>query len=46
VAGQLAGALLLDAVVPGGPGVSLPLALGAVLTVVAFGVAGIGPRAR
>jgi transporter family-2 protein len=46
VAGQLAGALVLDAVVPGGPGVSLPLALGAVLTVVAFGVAGIRPRSR
>jgi transporter family-2 protein len=46
VAGQLAGALVLDAVVPGGPGVSLPLALGAALTVVAFGVAGIRPRPR
>jgi transporter family-2 protein len=46
VAGQLAGALVLDAVVPGGPGVSLPLALGAALTVVAFGVAGLRPRAR
>ena len=46
VAGQLAGALVLDAVVPGGPGVSLPLGLGAVLTVVAFGVAGIRPRPR
>ncbi|HEV7754310.1 MAG TPA: DMT family transporter [Mycobacteriales bacterium] len=46
VAGQLAGALVLDAVVPGGPGVSAPLAVGAVLTVVAFGVAGIRPRPR
>jgi transporter family-2 protein len=46
VAGQLAGALVLDAVVPGGPGVSPTLALGAVLTVIAFGVAGIRPRSR
>jgi transporter family-2 protein len=45
VAGQLAGALLLDALVAGGPGVSIPLLLGAVLTVVAFGVAGLRPAA-
>jgi transporter family-2 protein len=40
VAGQLAGALLLDAFLPGGHGVSLPLAAGAVLTLLAFAVAG------
>jgi hypothetical protein len=31
--------------VAGGPGVSIPLLLGAVLTVVAFGVAGLRPAA-
>ncbi|MEH1013351.1 DMT family transporter [Micromonospora sp. CPCC 206060] len=46
VAGQLAGALLLDAVVPTGPGPSLPVLAGAVLTLVAVLVAGIGRRAR
>jgi transporter family-2 protein len=40
VAGQLAGALLLDALLPDGPGVSLPLAAGALLTLLAFAVAG------
>jgi transporter family-2 protein len=44
VAGQLAGALALDALVPGGPGISVALALGALLTVGAVGVAGLRPR--
>jgi transporter family-2 protein len=46
VAGQLAGALLLDALVPGGPDVTLSLAVGALLTVVAVAVAGMRPRPR
>jgi bacterial/archaeal transporter family-2 protein len=45
VAGQLAGALLLDVVLPGGPGASWALLSGAVLTVVAVAVAGRGQRA-
>jgi transporter family-2 protein len=46
VAGQLAGALALDALVPGGPGVSAALAAGALLTVAAVAVAGLRPRPR
>ena len=46
VAGQLAGALLFDALLPGGPGVSLPLAAGAVLTLLAFAVASRGRLGR
>lgn len=38
--GQLLGALLLDAVVPGGTGVTVWLAAGAALTIAAVGVAG------
>jgi transporter family-2 protein len=46
VAGQLAGALLFDALLPGGAGVSLPLAAGAVLTLLAFAVASRGRLGR
>ncbi|HEY0484675.1 MAG TPA: DMT family transporter [Mycobacteriales bacterium] len=46
VAGQLAGALALDALVPGGPGVSPMLAVGALLTVAAVAVAGLQSRPR
>jgi transporter family-2 protein len=45
VAGQLVGALLLDLVLPGGPGASVPLLAGALLTMVAVVVAGRGRRA-
>lgn len=45
VAGQLGGALLLDVAVPGGPGVRLPVLVGAVLTGVAVLVAGRARRA-
>jgi transporter family-2 protein len=45
VAGQLVGALLLDVVLPGGPGASAPLLAGALLTMVAVVVAGRGRRA-
>ncbi|WBB71530.1 DMT family transporter [Micromonospora sp. WMMD1128] len=41
VAGQLSGALLLDAALPGGPGVRLPVLAGAVLTLLAVLVAGV-----
>jgi transporter family-2 protein len=40
VAGQLGGALLLDAVLPGGAGMSLPVLAGALLTLVAVVVSG------
>ncbi|MER7333803.1 MULTISPECIES: DMT family transporter [unclassified Micromonospora] len=46
VAGQLGGALLLDALVPGGPGVRLPVLAGALLTLLAALVAGWGTRRR
>jgi transporter family-2 protein len=49
VAGQLGGALLLDALLPGGPGVRLPVLAGALLTLLAALVAGrgvAGPAAR
>ncbi|MFG3421600.1 DMT family transporter [Micromonospora sp. NPDC049460] len=42
VAGQLGGALLLDALVPGGPGVRLPVLAGALLTLLAALIAGWG----
>ena len=46
VAGQLVGAILLDAVVPAeGHGVTLATLLGAVLTFVAVGISGRTPRA-
>lgn len=45
VAGQLAGALLLDAVLPGGAGVRLPVLAGAALTGLAVLVAGVRRRA-
>ncbi|MFC0528557.1 DMT family transporter [Phytohabitans kaempferiae] len=44
VAGQLGGALLLDALIPGGPGASPALLAGAALTVAAVAVAGRGSR--
>ncbi|HEX6968338.1 MAG TPA: DMT family transporter [Micromonosporaceae bacterium] len=44
VAGQLGGALLLDAVLPGGPGVSVPVLAGALLTFAAVVVSGRGGR--
>ncbi|MEH1100754.1 DMT family transporter [Micromonospora sp. CPCC 205561] len=44
VAGQLGGALLLDALLPGGPGLRLPVLAGALLTLTATLVAGRGPR--
>ncbi|MEV0157103.1 DMT family transporter [Micromonospora sp. NPDC050686] len=44
VAGQLAGALLLDLLVPGGAGLRLPVLAGAVLTGLAVLVAGVRPR--
>jgi transporter family-2 protein len=46
VAGQLIGAIVLDTVVPGGPGTSIPVIVGAVLTVAAVAVAGLRPRPR
>jgi transporter family-2 protein len=46
VAGQLAGALIFDALLPDGPGVSLPVAAGAVLTLLAFAVASRGRLGR
>ena len=45
VAGQLAGAVLLDVLLPGGPGVSATLLAGAVLTMLAVVVAGRGRAA-
>lgn len=45
VGGQLAGALLLDVALPGGPGASIPLVAGAVLTLVAVIVSGRPVRA-
>jgi transporter family-2 protein len=42
VAGQLGGALLLDTLVPGGPGVRLPVLVGALLTLMAVAISGIG----
>ncbi|WFE39714.1 DMT family transporter [Micromonospora sp. WMMD998] len=45
VAGQLGGALLLDAALPDGPGVRLPVLAGAVLTLLAVLVAGVRRRA-
>ncbi|MFI7577028.1 DMT family transporter [Micromonospora sp. NPDC049497] len=44
VAGQLGGALLLDALLPGGAGVRLPVVAGALLTLLAALVAGRGAR--
>ena len=44
VAGQLGGALLLDLVLPGGPGVRLPVLAGALLTLLAVVVTGLGRR--
>ncbi|MBY8875259.1 DMT family transporter [Micromonospora sp. PLK6-60] len=44
VAGQLAGALLLDLLLPGGAGLRLPVLAGAVLTLLAVLVAGVRPR--
>ncbi|MGW5673470.1 DMT family transporter, partial [Micromonospora sp. NPDC003776] len=44
VAGQLAGALLLDTVLPGGAGIRLPVLAGAALTVLAVLVAGVRRR--
>ncbi|MFG2058001.1 DMT family transporter [Micromonospora sp. NPDC048930] len=44
VAGQLGGALLLDAVLPGGAGARLPVLAGAALTVLAVLVAGVRRR--
>ncbi|HEU4421237.1 MAG TPA: DMT family transporter [Pilimelia sp.] len=45
VAGQLTGAVLIDVAVPGGPGLSVALLAGALLTMVAVVVAGRGlPR--
>jgi transporter family-2 protein len=40
VAGQLGGALLLDVLLPGGPGLRLPVLAGAALTLLAAAVAG------
>ncbi|WP_433392821.1 DMT family transporter [Micromonospora sp. KLBMP9576] len=45
VSGQLGGALLLDAVLPGGPGLRLPVLAGALLTLAAALVAGRGSPA-
>ncbi|MGN9779511.1 DMT family transporter [Micromonospora sp. H33] len=42
VAGQLGGALVLDALLPGGPGVRLPVLAGALLTLAAALLAGRG----
>ncbi|MDG4798471.1 DMT family transporter [Micromonospora sp. WMMD1082] len=44
VAGQLGGALLLDMLLPGGPGARLPVLAGALLTLLAVLVASWGPR--
>ncbi|PZG06751.1 hypothetical protein C1I95_31950, partial [Micromonospora craterilacus] len=44
VAGQLGGALLLDVLLPGGPGARLPVLAGALLTLLAVLVAGRSPR--
>ncbi|HEY6594158.1 MAG TPA: DMT family transporter [Asanoa sp.] len=44
IAGQLAGAMLLDGLLPGGPGVGPGLVAGAVLTVVAVAVSGRSGR--
>ncbi|MEW2444337.1 DMT family transporter [Micromonospora marina] len=44
VAGQLGGALLLDLVLPGGPGVRLPVLAGALLTLLAVVVTGLRRR--
>ncbi|MGW4499833.1 DMT family transporter [Micromonospora sp. NPDC004336] len=46
VAGQLGGALLLDALLPGGPGLRLPVLAGALLTLAAALVAGRGGGRR
>ncbi|RLK22199.1 transporter family-2 protein [Micromonospora sp. M71_S20] len=46
VAGQLGGALLLDALLPGGPGLRLPVLAGALLTLAAALVAGRGRGRR
>ncbi|MCM0677067.1 DMT family transporter, partial [Micromonospora phytophila] len=46
VAGQLGGALLLDALLPGGPGVRLPVLAGALLTLLAALIAGRGAGRR
>ncbi|MFI6825159.1 DMT family transporter [Micromonospora sp. NPDC050187] len=46
VGGQLGGSLLLDALLPGGAGLRLPVLAGAVLTLVAAVVAGRGGRLR
>lgn len=45
VGGQLAGAVLLDLLLPQGPGVRLPVLAGALFTLLAVLVAGRGPRA-
>ncbi|MFF5214198.1 DMT family transporter [Micromonospora sp. NPDC000442] len=45
VGGQLAGALLLDVLLPQGPGARLPVLAGALLTLLAVLVAGRSPRA-
>lgn len=44
IAGQLGGALLLDVLTPGGPGLRWPVLAGAVLTLLAVVVAGRGAR--
>ncbi|MCX4385352.1 DMT family transporter [Micromonospora peucetia] len=46
VAGQLGGALLLDALLPGGPGLRLPVLAGALLTLLAALLAGRGTGRR
>ncbi|BCL16976.1 DMT family transporter [Micromonospora sagamiensis] len=46
VGGQLGGSLLLDALLPGGAGLRLPVLAGAVLTLLAAVVAGRGGRVR
>ncbi|SCF32382.1 DMT family transporter [Micromonospora mirobrigensis] len=46
VAGQLAGALLLDVLLPGGAGLRLPVLAGSALTLLAVLVAGARPRRR
>jgi transporter family-2 protein len=43
VAGQLIGAVLLDSLVPGGPGTSPAVIVGAVLTIAAVAVTGLRP---
>ncbi|HEX5595157.1 MAG TPA: DMT family transporter [Micromonosporaceae bacterium] len=46
VAGQLGGALLLDTLLPGGPGASLPVLAGALLTLLAVVVSGRSGRSE